>query len=235
MVNLINQNMHKFSLTIKLLYRLLAIGFICLFANTNEISAAESMVRVMQNGILKGNLTMRFQAGTIFNDKVIRFLDKGFTIRVEYTIELWQSRGYWFDRLSDQQEISYQVDFDPLEKRYVCRRTHQNSSIATKADKQLDKIIQWITNSDLPVKMIPADQLDPDAKYYYNIGVLVATLTSENVKDLQKWMGEFKEESPSLAKTAFRIISDFISSRNHKKYFVRSEQFYSSELPILSK
>ncbi len=218
------------------MYRILAIGLICLFANASEISAAENMARVIQNGILKNNLAVRIRAGSVFNDKIIRFLDRGFTIRIEYNIELWQSRGFWFDRLEKQKEFSYQVDFDALEQKYVCQRTNQNSSIIAKTEKELEKIIEWVTYPDFPIMFTPIAQLESDSEYYYNINILVATLTAENVKDLQKWMGEFEEkESSSLAKTAFKIISDFISSRNHKQYSVRTDKFSPSELPKLAK
>jgi len=229
--------MQKLALTIKLLYKLLVIGLFCIFANANQVNAAESSLRVMQNAILKGNLIMRFQADSIFTDKVIKFLDRGFTIRVEYTIELWQTKGYWFDQLDNQQEISYQIDFNPLEKKYVCKRTYQKSSIVIKTDKDIEKIIRWVMFPDFPVKITSINQLEASKIYYYNIGVLVATLTSENVKDLQKWISKYdeQEESSSLAKTAFKFISDLISSRSHKKFFVKSEQFNLSELPKIGK
>ena len=230
--------MRKVALTIRLLYRIMAIGLFCIFASTNDVSAAESLVKVVQNGILKGNIAMRFQAGEIFTDKVIKFLSRGFTVRVEYSIELWQNRGYWFDRPHSQRNISYQIDFEPIEKRYVCKRFQDGSQVVSKTDKQLDKLIQWVTHPDIPVIFVPMYQLDPEARYYYNIGILVATLTAENVKDLQKWMGEFgdqEEQTSSFAKTTFKVVMDFLSSRNHKKYSVKSDEFYPSNLPKLNK
>jgi hypothetical protein len=230
--------MRKFALTIRLLYRLTVIGLFCIFATTSEVSAAENIVKVVQNGILKNNLAMRFQVGEIFTDKVVKFLNRGFTIRIDYNIELWESRGYWFDRLYGQRNISYQLDFEPLEKRYVCKRSLEGSSIISKTDKQLDNLLQWIMRPELPITFVPVEQLGPESKYYYNIGILLATLTAENVRDLQKWMSEFnqqEEETSSFAKTTFKIVMDFLSSRNHKKISVKSDEFYLSDLPKLSK
>jgi len=230
--------MRKVTLTIKLLYRLTAIGLFCIFASTSEVSAAESIVKVVQNGIIKDNLAMRFQAEDIFNDKVVKFLSRGFTVRVEYTIELWERRSYWFDRLYGQRNISYQIDFEPLEKLYVCSRLQEGSQAMSKTDKQLDRLIKWITHPDLAITFVPLEQLDSGSKYYYNIGILVATLTAENVKDLQKWMSEFgehEEQTSSFAKTTFKVVMDFLSSRNHKKYSVKSDEFYLSDLANLSK
>jgi len=227
---------HRFRLILKLLYRLLAIGFFCLFANTSELGAVESTIRIIQNGIIKGNLVMKFRADELFNEKVIKFLNRGFTIKIEYNIELWKSRGYWFDKLDSQQNIGYEITFEPIEKSYRCTRTNNGAVIISKSDRQLNRVIQWVTSTDTPVIISPLAQLD-ETEYYYNIEILIATLTAENIRDLQKWAGEFsqKEEPSSLAKTSFRVVSDFLSSRNHKNISIRSERFFPHQLSVLSK
>lgn len=229
--------MNKLVLTCKLLYRITAIGLLCIFANSGEISAAENMVRVAQNGILKGNLAMKFQTDELFNEKVIKFLSRGFTVRIEYNIELWQVRGYWFDSLRSQRNLSYQIRYDPIEKQYQCQRSQDGAKVITKSDKLLDNLAKWVMSPDIYVLFDPIDQLINSDKYYYNIEVLVATLTAENVKDLRKWMGDFSEQdqSSSISKTTMRVIMDFLSSRNHKKFSARSEQFYLAELTKFGK
>ena len=230
--------MKKLALTFKLLYRLAIIGLLCIFANSGDISAAENMVKVVQNGIIKGNLAMKFQTDEIFSEKVTKFLSRGFTVRIEYNIELWQSRGYWFDSLRSQRNLSYQIKFDPIEKQYQCQRSQDGSKVTAKSDKLLDNLAKWVMSPDIYVLFDPIDQLIPNDKYYYNMEVLVATLTAENVKDLRKWMGDFSdqgEQSSSISRTTMRVIMDFLSSRNHKKFSARSEQFYLSELAKLGK
>jgi len=230
--------MRKLALTIRLLYRIMAIGLLCVFANTSEVGAAEGLIRIVQNGVLKNNLVMRFQAEGLFTEKVTKFLNRGFTVKVEYNIELWRNRSYWFDRLDSQHSISYQINFEPLEKRYVCRRTQQGTATTSKTDKQLDEIIQWVTHPKFLMTTIPLGELNPQSKYYYNIEVIIATLTAENIRDLQRWINEFgeKDEEPSsLAKTSFKVVADFLSSKNHKKISMQSEQFYPYDLPKLSK
>lgn len=230
--------MKKLVLTFKLLYRVMVIGILCIFANTAEVSSAENTVRIVQNCILKGNLAMKFQTDDIFNQKVMKFLNRGFTVRVEYNIELWQKRGYWFDSLRSQKSISYQINFDPIEKIYQCQRSQDGSRIITKSDKQIDNLSRWVINPDIYLIFDPIDQLSLNDRYYYNIEVLVATLTAENVRDLRRWMGDFSDkgdQSSSFSKTTINMIIDFLSSRNHKRFSVRSEQFYISELPRIEK
>ena len=226
----------KFLLTIKLLYRVIALGILCLFANTNEIAQAETSIKLIQNGVLKGNLVMQFKVDELFNEKVIKFLNRGFTIRLDYNVELWKKRGYWFDSLNNQQNISYEIFFDVLEKRFLCRKIKQNNTIESRTEKQLNKLIQWLTEQDSLLIIAPLEELELSSQYYYNIEIIIATLTADNIKDLQRWMGEFdkKGEQPSsFARTSFKVVADFLSSRNHKRISIRSEAFYPYSLPRL--
>ncbi len=226
--------MKKLVLTFKLLYRITVIGMLCIFANTSEVSSAESTVRVIHNCILKGNLAMKFQSENIFDQKVMKFLNRGFTVRIEYNIELWQKRGYWFDSLRNQRSINYQINYDPIEKIYQCQRSQDSSDIITKSDRQIDNLAKWITSPEIYLIFDPIDQLSLNDRYYYNIEVLVATITAENVRDLRRWIGDISdqgEQTSSFSKTAVNVIIDFLSSRNHKRFFARSEQFYVSTLP----
>ena len=226
----------RFALSIRLLYRLLTVGLLCLLANADEVGAAESSIKVIQNGIRKGNLVMQFRAEGVFSEKVIKFLNRGFSVKLDYEIELWQRRKYWFDRLDSQHGISYQVEFEPLEKRYICLKSRPGAAITSKLDKQLDAIILWVSQPDPPLTIAPVERLAPQSEYYYNIEILIATLTAENVKQLQRWLGEFggKEKEPStVTEKSLGIVADFLSSRNHKKLSGQSERFRPVDLPRL--
>lgn len=229
--------MKKLFLTFKLLYRITVIGLLCIFANATEVSSAENTVRIIQNCILKGNLAMKFQVEEIFDQKVMKFLNRGFTVRVEYNIELWQRRGYWFDSLRSQRSISYQINYDPIEKTYQCQCFQNDSKVTTKSDKQIDNLAKWVKSPDFYLVFEPIDQFSLNDRYYYNIEILVATLTAENVRDLRKWLGDFSEqgEQSSFSRTAVNVIIDFLSSRNHKRFSAKSEQFYISALPRIER
>ncbi len=216
----------------------LLITLIIVFSAFTYINANADGIelQLIQNAISGDQLVMQFQANDVFTEKVIKFLDRGFTIRIEYKIELWQSRKYWFDSLSSQYNLIYQMKFEPLEKRYACLRKQQGKAVDSKLDPDREKIIDWATKIDKLLNIAPISQLDPNSSYYYNIEIILATLTSENIKDLQKWLGEFKGEEPStLTKTTFKVATDFISSRNNKKTSIRSEKFYLQDLQKIVK
>lgn len=217
---------------------LILMMLICIYVNVNNVDADNIKMQLIQNAISNNQLVMGFQAEGVFTEKVIRFLDRGFTVKIEYRIELWKSRPYWFDQLNNQYYIGYQINFDPLEKRYICIRTQQDRVTDSRLDREREKIIQWSTTIDKPLSIISLDQLDQNLRYYYNIEILVATLTSENIKDLQKWLGDFKnkrEEQSTITKTTFKVATDFISSRNHKKASMRTEKFDLKDLPKIGK
>jgi len=217
------------------LYSILAIELFCLLAGVDDAHAAEATIKVIQNGILKGDLIMQFQAEEIFSEKVVRFLNRGFTVKIDYKIELWRSRRYWFDRLDIQHNISYQIDFEPLEKRYICSKSQEGAPITSKLDQQLDRIIQWATRPQPSLAVISLRQLDQEAEYYYNIEMLIATLTTENIKHLQKWLeyGEKEKENSTVTETSFKLARDFLSSRNRRKISNRSDKFHLQALPNL--
>ena len=215
-----------------------SLNFFCIITILVIISgicnANEMKIQMVQNAISNNQLVMNFQADNVFNEKVTKFLDRGFTIRIEYKIELWQSRKYWFDRLHNQYKMIYQMKFEPLEKRYECVRKQQGEVIDSKLTPNRELIIQWATKIDRMLNIAPIGQLDQNSSYYYSIEIILITLTSENIKDLQKWLGEFsgeREEPSTLTKTTFKVATDFISSRNSKKTSMRSERFYLQNLP----
>jgi hypothetical protein len=213
------------------IYAGLSVMLLCLFAS---VSAADLSISVVQNGVLKDNLVMQFQAKEVFTEKVIKFLNRGFTVRIDYTIELWQSRRFWFDHLDSQHIVSYQIDFELFEKRYTCSKLRENKVIESKLDRKLDEIVLWTTRPESPLIITSADQLDRDASYYYNMEILIATPTAENLKRLQERLSESGEEEKSLStltKATFRIARDYISSKNSKKLAVRSEEFRLRDLP----
>ena len=216
-----------------LLYVIMVTALLYLSVCENDARADDVSVTVLENGIFQDNLVMQFQAEGVFTERVIKFLTRGFTVRIEYTIELWRSRRWWFDHLDRQINMNYQIDFEPLEKRYTCRISRPGKAITARLDRQLANIIRWTTQPELPITIIPAVQLDSKARYYYNIVVSIATLTAEDISDLRRWIkvGEKEKETSTLTKTSFKLAKDAISARHRKRVSTRSKKFHLRDLP----
>ncbi len=216
-----------------LLCVIMATVLLHLLVYANDARADDVSVKVTENGIFQDNLVMQFQAEEVFTEKMIKFLTRGFTVRIEYTIELWRSRRWWFDHLDSQININYQIDFEPLEKRYTCRTSRPGKAITSRLDRQLANIIRWTTQPELPITIISAIKLDLRSSYYYNIVVSIATLTGENISDLRKWIkvGEEEKKTSTLTKTSFKMAKDAISARHRKRVSTRSRKFRLRDLP----
>jgi len=212
---------------------LMIVGLFCLSVYVNGAHADDASIEIIGNGLLGGNLVMQFQAEEVFTEKVIRFLTRGFTVRIEYTVELWRSRKWWFDHLDSQHNIRYQIDFQPLEKRYICRASRQRQAVASRVERKLGSIIQWTTQPELPLIITPAARLDSKSSYYYDVTISVATLTAKNISDLRRWIeyGSEEKETSTLTETSFKLAKDAISASHRKRLSMQSEKFRLRDLP----
>lgn len=213
------------------------IGLLCLFTNTSDVFSAEPSLTIIENGILNNNLVMRFKAENLFNERVIKFLNMSFTVRFEYNIQLWRSRSRWLDHLESQRSVSYEVTFDPIRKLYNCVRYEDNIKLEVKPITQVEHVIQWTTTLQSPVVITELSNLDDSSEYYYNIDVLLSTLTAEDIRALQNWvsqLGRSKGQS-LLSRASFKIAADLISSRNSKRFSMRLGKFLPKNLPKLSR
>ena len=214
---------------------------ICMFSalgDLNALHAAENPLELTLNGIVGNDVVLGFKAHGVFSQSVMKFLNRGFTVKMEYRIELWRRHRFWFDHLDAHHNIEYQIDFEPLERRYTCLESREGAVTRSKLDRDLQGIITWSTCPDPYVKIVSVSKMDKQARYYYNIELVISTVTTENMRRLRERLREFgqKKKQPStLTRTAFRIATDFLSSRNRKKYAFQSKVFSLRDLPILAK
>jgi len=167
----------------------------------------------------------------IFTQKTLTFLNRGFTIQIVYTVELWISRRFWFDKLKAQEEIMCKLNYDILQERYKCV-INRRDKIEPKVSDKLEQVAEWITNVE-PLKILTSDKFDFNGKHYYTIKADIATLTVEDIRDLRKWLGDSDDEESnesSISRATFSVISAFLSSRYHHKFSVESGKFRLKEL-----
>jgi len=195
--------------------------------------AAPPPITIVKNYISQDALVMGFSvnAEKIFTEKTLKNLNIGFTIRTVYRVELWISRRFWFDKLEAQEEITCELNYDILQENYKCLISRRDK-IEPKVSTKLKQVAEWITDVE-PIKILTADEFDFKGRYYYTIKADIATLTTEDIQNLRRWLedsdGEEGNES-SISRATFRVISAFLSSRYHRKFSVESEKFRLKEL-----
>lgn len=196
-------------------------------------TATPPPITIVKNQLSQNELVAGFSvnADKIFTPKTITFLNRGFTIRVVYTVELWISRRFWFDKLTTQEDIICELNYDILQERYKCVISRRDK-IETRVSNEIEEVVEWITNV-APLKTLTGDKFNFNRKYYYTIKADIATLTAKDIRDLRKWLDDSGDEEgneSSISSATFGVISAFLSSRYHRKFSVESGKFRLDEL-----
>ncbi len=203
------------------------IGF-CVCTATTQ--AADSPITIVQNYLSSDSLVIAFDVNVekIFTTQTRTFLQRGFTIQIDYKIELWKSRRFWFDKLKAQEHIQYELNYDILNSNYHCIfNWSDKDKIDVKKSAQLEQAIVWVTQVE-PIAILPRKQVDLEGKYYYTITADISTLTAGDIRDLQQWLkgDSDKTDESSISRATFRVVTAFLSAKNHRKFTMESKNFY---------
>ena len=232
--------MHKLRLSFKLIYKLIVftsftndfvlwVGILFLFSSTGDIAAAERQINITGSKVKAGQLTVSFETHNLLAGKAIEFLHKGFTLKLSYTIELWKSRSFWFDEPVAQREIKHVITYDIVRREYsVFRKIGEEISEETVF--KMEQMVDWVTKL-MDVEISQIEKLQKEAFYYYSIDAELKMLTADDIKDLQRWFGNFKSkkasesDSHSLSNIFLNIIADFLVSQKVVRLKTESEKF----------
>lgn len=213
--------MRRLKLSLKLLYKLAVVGFLCLLSNTEEIAAAESRIEITGSKIKAGKLTVSFEARNLLSGKALEFLNKGFTLRLNYVVELWRSRSFWFDKLEAKREIEHIIAYDIVRREYSGLR-RIGERISRKTAFKVERIVEWTTRLT-GVEISQIDRLQEKAFYYYSISAELKMITADDIRDLRRWFSGFEEEGENIL---LRIITEFLVSQKAIRLKTESEKFH---------
>jgi hypothetical protein len=199
----------------------------------NTAKASESPITIVRNHLSEDFLLLSFKVNgdEVFTSQTIMFLERGFTIRIDYTVELWKSRSFWFDKLEAQEQIRCELNYDIINRIYKCI-INRTDKIEPRKENELSKVIEWATKMD-SLKILTRQELDSKGHYYYTIKADIATLTAQDIQDLQRWLesdSEDKEGEFSISRATFSIVTAFLSAKNHRKFSMESPKFHGDEL-----
>ena len=144
---------------------------------------AASDVEILGVEIRSDSLWMTFEIEREFFDKLADTLDRGFSATLKYTIEIWQPRRTWFDRLAESIVVPYKLRYDSWSGEYV----------ALGPDGELDaqispKNLSVCHTGANRVPVIGVDRLKPDRSYYLHLSVELQPLTVEEIRELEGWL-----------------------------------------------
>lgn len=215
------------------------ISVLCLLASVNTTRASETPITIVRNELSADALLVSFEvnADKVFTPQTLMFLQRGFTLRIDYTVELWRSRSFWFDKLEAQEQIRCELNYDILSRNYKCIIS-RTDKIEPQKGNELSKAIEWVTKMD-SLEILTRQKLDLNGQYYYTIKADIATLTAKDIRDLQRWLENDSDERKggklSISRATFNIVTAFLSAKNHRKFSMESQKFHGDELANASK
>lgn len=221
--------MRKFWDIFRLTLVLCLINSLCLLTSFNAANASEASIKIVRNQLYEDTLFLSFEAKAdkVFTSQTLTFLQRGFTIRIDYTVELWRSRSFWFDKLESQEQLRCELNYDILNRVYKCVISREDK-IELKKENELTKAIEWVTKID-SLEILNNQKLELKGRYYYTIKADVVTLTAQDIRDLQRWLEDDSDERKggelSISRTTFNIVTAFLSAKNHRKFSMVSPKW----------
>jgi len=220
---------HKLKLSFKLIYKLIVVGILCLLSSTEEIAAAESQINITGIKSKAGQLAVSFEAYDFLAGKAIEFLNKGFTLKLNYTIELWKSRSFWFDEPVVQRKIEHIIIYDLVRREYSCFRK-VGEKISQETLFKIEQLVDWATKF-MDVEISQLEKLQRNVFYYYSLNAELNMLTADDIKDLRLWFSNIENtrasesNSSSLSNIFLNIVADFLVSQQVVRLKTVSEKF----------
>jgi hypothetical protein len=199
-----------------------------------ETSAAESKIQITNSKIKEGQLVVSFEAQNFIAGKAIEFLNSGFTLKLNYIIELWKSHSFWFDKPIAQRKIEHIITYDIIRREYSTLRKIEEE-ISTETMFKIEQIVEWTTKF-IDVEISQFENLQKDASYYYSINAELNMLTVDDFKDLRLlWRKEREERKSeagflgSLSNIFLGLFFDIVVSQNVVRLKTESEKFQITE------
>jgi hypothetical protein len=123
-----------------------------------------------------------------FSSRIKQSIERGMPVTVVITVDVWQDRTGWFDRLVGEQTVVLRAFRNAWSDDFTLRR-----------DREPERLIADVATLEreisrpMRVRTVPLSRVDPGNRYYVIIRVSVKPLTVEDLETVEKWLsGEAK-------------------------------------------
>lgn len=147
--------------------------------------------------IEEGVLVFDFELLHLFNEDVLKGLRKGMTAAIEYRVQLWEERRYWFDRMVLEKTNRMKIGYDNWEKCYVLMRPQETPVLLGEEHIQ-DQCSRW--NG---YRIAEHDQLKTGNRYVIVVKAVLQPMSVDNYEEIKRWLaGEVRDLNPKALKSS---------------------------------
>jgi len=188
---------------LKGLFLIAALGAGLLLADT--AGAVEVMGTALARSGDWMTVTLRVDKG--FSDRIAQSLDRGMPVTVVVTVDVWQDRTGWFDKLEGEQTIVLRAFRNAWSDDFTLRRGRDPDKIILDRPALEQEIAR-----PMRVKVLPVAKLGAADRHYAIVTAAVKPLTVEDLEAVEKWLsGEAKRSGKpgpgSIAKLPSYLVN----------------------------
>ena len=132
--------------------------------------------------------TVTLRVDHAFSDRIAQTLDRGMPVTVVVTVDVWQDRAGWFDKLEGEQTIVLRAFRNAWSDDFTLRRGKEpDRTIADRNALELE------IARPMRVRVVPLAKLSAADRHYAIVTAAVKPLTVEDLEAVEKWLsGEAK-------------------------------------------
>ncbi|MGQ9603552.1 MAG: DUF4390 domain-containing protein [bacterium] len=169
----------------------ISAGISCLIIIAFGLSiarSAEASPRLVLSNIFKDeqSLCADLRLYDAIDSDFIKSIKEGVPAILRYRIDLWKTRGIWYDRLVRSAGMTYKIEYDNWHMHYLV--THLEQEKTPIASENVADLIHHVCNQT-HMRICPLELLDSLAEYYISVSAEIRLLTAEKVKEIDEWLG----------------------------------------------
>jgi len=174
-----------------------------------------------------------FRLSEAFSDRVEQTLDRGMPATVLVTVDVWEDKPGWFDRLVAEQTVAWRASRNVWSDDFTLRRGTEPEHTVPDVEA-----VEAEIGRALRVRIAPLSALSPDTRYYVLVTVTVKPLTVEDLRRVEDWLsGEAKRTGKpgpgSIARLPRYLVGVLanLSGLGDETTRWRSASFWPADLP----
>jgi len=188
---------------LKALFLIAALGAGLLLAET------AGAVEVMGTALARSGdwMTVTLRVDRAFSDRIAQSLDRGMPVTVVVTVDVWQDRTGWFDKLEGEQTIVLRAFRNAWSDDFTLRRGRDPDKTILDRPALEQEIAR-----PMRVRVLPVAKLGAAERHYAIVTASVKPLTVEDLEAVEKWLsGEAKRSGKpgpgSIAKLPSYLVN----------------------------